>query len=93
MDISDLDVHEVIAELWRRSHPAGFFIVTRIHAPQTLDRAIIADHLANDKYIDYLEGRCIKIDFSNLTRVDPHLYDRDMGPGAFAAVVAYLRNK
>lgn len=38
-------------------------------------------------YIDYYCGKPIKIDFRDLTSVDPRLYNRDAGPGAFEAVL------
>lgn len=43
-------------------------------------------------YFDYLFGRPLKVDLSN-DEVREDLYDRDNGAGAFARIVAELRNK
>jgi len=91
IDVSDLDVHVLIAALWKRSHPAAFFMMNRFPAPQECPREDIKQHLAHSKYIDYLNGRCIKVDFSDLTKVNTNMYNRDMGPNAFENIVAQLR--
>ena len=65
--------------------------MNRFPAPQECPIEVIEAQLAHSKDIDYLNGRCIKIDFSDLTRVDPYLYNRDMGANAFENVVAQLR--
>ena len=49
-----------------------------------------AAKVAVTKYIDYFGGKAIKMDLSG-DEVDPRLYDRDAGEGAFARVVATLR--
>lgn len=65
--------------------------MNRFPAPQECPREDIKQQFAHSKYIDYLNVRCIKINFTNLTRVDPYLYNRDMGPNAFENVIAQLR--
>jgi hypothetical protein len=49
-----------------------------------------AAKVAVTKYIDYFGGKAIKMDLSG-DEVDPRIYDRDAGEGAFARVVATLR--
>lgn len=61
-------------------------------AGQVLTAADATRALARCSDIDYLGGRPIKCDLGRDT-VDPWLYDRDMGAGAFAAVVAKLRDE
>jgi len=43
-------------------------------------------------YIDYFCGKAIKTDLSE-DKVDPYLYDRDAGAGAFARAVASVRSQ
>jgi hypothetical protein len=43
------------------------------------------------KYIDYLNGRCIKTNFSDLTKVGSRLYNRDAGENAFEKIVQQIR--
>jgi len=50
----------------------------------TVDQA--REILAFSKYVDYLKGRPIKVDFSK-NFLDLHLYDRDHGPGAGEAAI------
>ena len=48
-----------------------------------------AAELSVKKYIDYFQGRCIKADISG-DYVDPGLYDRDAGSGAFQKIINEL---
>lgn len=85
IDVSDLDVHVLINALWKRS--------TQHRPPRSseISHEQIAKHLANTKYINYIAGRGIKVSFRDLTKVNTFMYNRDMGPGTFEAVVAELR--
>lgn len=66
-------------------------ILARMQAP--LSRADAEAALAHDNgYVDYCTGRSIKVDFSK-DEVDPSLYDRDNGEGAFKKVVDGMRAK
>ena len=45
----------------------------------------------NGDYVDYLEGRVIKVDFKNPEEIDTTLYDRDNGKDAGEAAVFFAR--
>ncbi len=91
IDISDLDICLVIKALWNNMEPASFFRYSGIKPPPEPSADDIMSQLENSKYIDYLNGRCIKTDFSDLTKVDTRLYNRDAGNNAFENIVAQLR--
>jgi hypothetical protein len=88
IDIADINKVDLLYALWLRSTPASFFSFQGLPSP-SFDRA--AAEKAVTDYIDYFQGRCIKMDLSGNT-TDPRLYDRDMGEGAAAAIVAKLRS-
>ena len=46
------------------------------------------DRALSDGYIDYLNGRCIKTDFGDLTQINTHMYNRDAGESKFEEIVA-----
>jgi hypothetical protein len=91
IDISDLDLNIVLKELWKNMTPAAFFRFNNVKPPTEPSDLEIAKQLQHSKYIDYLSGRCIKTDFSDLTKVDTRLYNRDTGPNAFENIVSKLR--
>jgi hypothetical protein len=87
VDISGLNKSRLLFALWNNSGVASVFKNAPFMAPSLnmakADEAVLG-------YIDYFCGRCIKSDLSG-DSVNPYLYDRDMGPGAFAKVVAQMR--
>ena len=80
----------LIKALWERSSPAAFFTMTGLPAPAFDERSASQILSGPYKYFDYLDGRVMKISL-NTDDVDPSLYDRDLGKGAFAEVVRKLR--
>lgn len=87
VDIRGLDKVVLLRKLWENMKVAAFFEQLPWLAPP------FVEGLASDavgKYIDYFCGRCIKCDLSKDT-VDPFLYDRDAGAGAFARIVAAMQ--
>lgn len=91
MDISHKDASSVLLELWRASQPAMFFTMNNMRSPAEPSIEQCQLILDQSPYIDYFCGRCIKCNFSNLKAVDPRLYDRDFGQGAFAKAVALAK--
>jgi hypothetical protein len=60
--------------------------------PKGLSLAECNQVLESDTYVDYLQGRVIKVDFSG-EEIDPYLFDRDNGTGALERVVSEVRSK
>jgi len=89
IDISGLDKVELLRRLYERSQPAAFFRMSGM-SPPSFGTDEPAPHVAVTKYIDYYSGRVIKTDLSKDT-IDPYLFDRDNGKGAFAEVVSKMR--
>ena len=91
VDISDIDVVVLIRELWKNQRIAAFFHDAPWMAPPEPSNNEIMSHLEWGR-IDYIAGRCIKTDFSDLKHVNTRLYDRDAGEGTFERIIAKLRN-
>jgi hypothetical protein len=87
VDIRGLDKMQLLKALWENSSPASFFAMTNRHPPPFDEKLAVT---AVQEYIDYFEGRMIKCDLSK-DFVDPWLYDRDLGNGAFQRVARKLR--
>lgn len=92
VSIAGLDKAAVLAALYNASQPPrmGFLnprsgqSMSRVEARAALSRN-------PEGYFDYLNGRVMKVDLSG-EEVDPGMYDRDNGDGAFAAVIERLRD-
>lgn len=91
LDISDIDVIDVVLALWRNTKPALFFASGFPSPPEPSRKEIVESLSKFNNYLGYLSGRCIKTDFSDLSAVETRLYDRDAGQGAFAKIVSSLR--
>jgi len=91
INIKDLDRDRLLEELWNRSKPALFYTSTGLPAP-VFNLEKYKREISEDGYIDYFCGRLIKTNLSG-DIVDPYLYDRDNGEGAFQSVVDKLKNK
>ena len=87
IDIRDLDKVQLLKNLWIRQTPASFFEMSNVKPPQFNQKLA---YNAVKSYIDYFQGRCIKTDLSH-DYIDPYLYDRDAGKGAFEKVVKEMR--
>ena len=90
--ITDIDRDQLLAALWERAKPALYFERSGIDPPGfSLEGA--RKELRLDGYADYVCGRAIKTDVYTNDIVNPWLYDRDAGDGAFQEVVNALRDK
>jgi len=89
IDISGLDRVELLRHLWENSKVAGFFSMYGGPAPSFGSERRPEDAVSG--YIDYYCGRVIKTDLRN-DEIDPYLYDRDNGIGAFKRVVENMQN-
>ncbi len=89
VDISNLDIYTVILALWNNMAPAAFFKNVPWLAPSEPTRGEI-DNALTYGYIDYLNGRCIKTDFSDLKKVSTDMYNRDAGANCFENIVMKL---
>ncbi|AVL95237.1 hypothetical protein ma850 [Moumouvirus australiensis] len=95
IDISDLDHCEVIQGLWYKQRTRFRFPISDAEKPSC---KIIKKELLNDNSkIDYINGYCIKTDFSNLGKVDTSTYNSrygcNTGENAFEEVVRGLRSR
>lgn len=93
IDISDLDLYNVIKALWNSAYPNPIYRFSGTVPPGEPDNNEIDNTLRRfNGYIDYIAGRPLKVDFNNLKQIDPRLYNRDAGDGAFQKVISKLRN-
>lgn len=81
-----LTPEEALAVLFNASGPQdlGKIQYTPGH---TMTPEEAAKVLEKGSYVDYLEGRVIKVDFSNMFELDTTLYDRDNGKDAAETVI------
>jgi hypothetical protein len=79
-----------LAALFNRAKPQGLGKLQYDNAHvMTEEEARIV--LMNGDYVDYLEGRVIKVDFKNPEEIDTTLYDRDNGKDAGEGAVFFAR--
>jgi hypothetical protein len=88
INISGIDKVQLLKALWLHSKPARFFDAFPSAPVPYFDEK--EANVAVKRYIDYFQGRLIKCDLSK-DEVEPRLYDRDFGQGAFSKVVASVR--
>jgi len=88
ISIKGLNKIALLKALWENMRPAAFFNSFDVILAPPFD--VKAAEKAVKSYIDYFNGRCIKCDLSG-DEVDPWLYDRDAGAGAFQKIVDGLR--
>jgi hypothetical protein len=89
VDIAGLDKVDLLHRLWENGAPASWY-TSQGFIPPVFNEFKAAT--AVDDYIDYFEGRCIKTDLSRPIAY-PGLYDRDYGQGAFARIVAEMKDE
>ncbi len=79
-----------LAALFNRAKPQGLGTLQydKAHVMTENEARFV---LMNGDYVDYLEGRVIKVDFSNPYEIDTTLYDRDNGKDAGEAAVFFAR--
>jgi hypothetical protein len=87
IDISELNKADVLAALYNNSRPQGMGFMH--HNSSAMSAKEAAEILERGTYIDYLNGRVMKVDLSG-EELDPYLYDRDNGHGAAARALKPL---
>ncbi|KAL2788877.1 hypothetical protein BJX66DRAFT_339811 [Aspergillus keveii] len=92
VSIKDLPKLDLLHALWQNSPPALFYEVRNIPPPSWDAEEAEDVALSHNWDVDYIVGRVIKADLSG-DEVDPQLYDRGNGKGAFAEVVRNLREQ
>jgi hypothetical protein len=90
VSIKGLSKASVLAALYNASHPLNMGYLQ--YDPTPMTDAEAATLIAKQTHFDYLKGRVMKVDLSE-DSVDPWLYDRDNGEGAFLKVVNGLRQE
>lgn len=85
VDITGVDKRKLLKCLWENSKPAVFFTMSGMPAPK-FNEDEAGRQMHQNGYFDYVCGRSIKCDLSK-NYVDPTLYDRDNGFGAFKKCV------
>lgn len=90
ISIKGLSKAKILAALYNNSRAQGMGWLNATLADMT--EAEAAELLKTDAYFDYLRGRVMKVDLSGDT-LFTLLYDRDIGHGACARVIAGLTAK
>ena len=84
-NVSDLVIKILFKELWLNTITASFFKHSGMPPPN------YEEPKNYHEYFDYHCGRPMKLDLTDLSNVDPRVYDRDAGEGKFEAIVKRLR--
>lgn len=84
----------LLQELYNNSQPQGWGWVHYQPEDMTLERALAITQVQGS--FDYVLGRVIKVNFDGCatpSHVRGSLYDRDLGPGAFARCLATAQQR
>ena len=87
MDISKYNKADVLMVLYNNARPQGLGLLHYKAHDMTAKEA--ENHLKDQSYFDYLNGRVMKIDLSG-NDLKTHLYNRDNGPGSAEKAIAEL---
>jgi hypothetical protein len=93
IDVAGIKPAALLAALYNNSIPLGMGVLHYEPGRMSEEEAerLIAERAENGRaYFDYLKGRVMKVEVGG-DALDPRLYDRDLGAGAAARVVASLR--
>lgn len=90
-DCSDVRAGALLAELVNSAKPLGMGFFAVASAAQQMTEEDASRELAISLRTDYVRGRPIKTDFTDMTAVSSRLYDRDAGQGAFLAALERVR--
>ena len=98
IDVTGIPQNELLAALYNRSvqqgmgflHDRGANGMTPEQAQKELDEA--TERYNGEKYFDYLHGRVMKVGIDG-KKLRTRLFDRDVGYGAAAKVVAEMRKR
>lgn len=82
---------QLLKDMWEHSKIAAFFSMMPVPVPPQPSEDEFRQ--ATTRYIDYLNGRVIKTDFTKWPELDPWGYDRDNGEGALEACVDRVKSK
>ena len=89
IDCTEVSLPDFLIALWKNATVASFFRMNRIPPPPEPSIDSAKEALSRG-YVDYFNGRSIKTKFSNPASVDPYMYNRDAGNGAFERVLASM---
>lgn len=79
---STVSKEQVLIALWAHTRAVGIGLLSR-HSPTESDATT---QLERDQYVDYFEGRPIKVSFKEWPILESLLYDRDAGQGTMNAI-------
>lgn len=93
-NIEGIDKVELLKRCWEHSHPAAFYEIAQsngheISPPNVFDYELAKEFLSNSTYVDYFQGRAIKMHFSwrNSDFCNPSKYDEYTQPKTFEKIL------
>lgn len=88
--LNNITREAALAALFNRAKPQGLGTLQydKVHVMTETEAKF---HLMHGDYVDYLEGRVIKVDFKDPEEIDTTLYDRDNGKDAGEAAIFFAR--
>ena len=88
INIQGIDRQKLLHALWKRAPVAAYYGSGKgpdFYITEALKQVSV------DGYCDYICGRPIKTNIFNQDEIDPRMYDRDAGEGAFQEVMDSLQ--
>lgn len=79
VDASGIPAEVLLCSLYSNSKTQGMGIIPYLleTPPSTLESFRNQLETSRNKYIDYINGKVIKVSFANMSAIDSFLYDRD----------------
>ena len=87
IDVSDLNLTDLILELWRNQRIPDCFQQLSFMAPYEPSKEEI-ELVLKKGYVEYIAGKYINTDFSNPTKVNTYSYNTEAGSNTFERVVS-----
>ena len=93
VDIKGLPKEEVLRAFYNASRPQGLGMLHFVEGDMSIEEAKeTLEKLSPHLYFDYLKGRVMKLDLTK-DEIETRNYDRDIGEGRGAEVIAKLREE
>ena len=88
--LNNITREAALAALFNRAKPQGLGTL-QYDKTHVMTETEAKFHLMQGDYVDYLEGRVIKVDFKDPEEIDTTLYDRDNGQDAGETAIFFAR--
>ena len=89
-DVTKIDVHRLVLELWLNSKYPILVKLFGLSYNRTPTLQDIRELLEKNRKLTYVFGRYIMVDFTDPTKVDSSLYDKEIGHAEFGRIYSTI---